>query len=77
MDFVVYGQDTFAAIEVKNAKRVASRDIRALREFAQDYSGVKTCLLYRGRERLMVEGVPCLPCENFLLAMEPSAPLPG
>ena len=76
VDFVVYGKETFAAIEVKNAKRVASRDTRALREFAQDYPGVKTCLLYRGRERIMLDGVPCLPCEDFLLAMEPSHPLP-
>lgn len=75
VDFVVYGQDTFAAIEVKNAKRVFSRDTRALREFAQDYPGVKTCLLYRGRDRLMVEGVTCIPCEDFLLALEPSHPL--
>jgi len=76
VDFIVYGRDTFAAIEVKNAKRVSSRDTRALREFAQDYPGAKTCLLYRGRDRLKVEGVTCLPCEDFLLALEPSHPLP-
>ena len=76
VDFIVYGPDTFAAIEVKNAKRVASRDTRALREFAQDYPGVRTCLLYRGRDRLTVEGVPCIPCEDFLLALKPFQSLP-
>jgi predicted AAA+ superfamily ATPase len=76
VDFIVYGQGTFAAIEVKNARRVASRDTRALREFAHDYPGVKACLLYRGRDRLMVDGVLCLPCEEFLLALDPTRPLP-
>lgn len=76
VDFVVYGADTFAAIEVKNARRVDSRDTRSLREFASDYPEAKVCLLYRGSDRLMINGIPCLPCEEFLRALHPSQPLP-
>jgi alanine-alpha-ketoisovalerate/valine-pyruvate aminotransferase len=33
-------------------------------------------LLYRGRERLKINGVLCLPGEEFLLGLHPQKPLP-
>jgi hypothetical protein len=47
-----------------------------LREFASDYPEANVCLLHRGPDRLMINGIPCLPCEEFLLALHPSRPLP-
>jgi len=76
VDFVIYGEDTFAAIEVKNGRRVAPKDTRSLREFASDYPEARTCLLYRGKDRIEVAGVLCIPCEEFLAALHPGQPLP-
>jgi predicted AAA+ superfamily ATPase len=75
VDFVVYGGDTFAAVEVKNARKVDRVDTRSLREFASDYPEAKTCLVYRGAERIRVAGVPCVPCAKFLAELHPDRPL--
>jgi predicted AAA+ superfamily ATPase len=77
VDFVVYGPDTFAAIEVKNTARVRPEDLRGLAAFREDYPACAAVLLYRGHETLQVRGVRCMPCEDFLLALRPDAPLPG
>jgi predicted AAA+ superfamily ATPase len=76
VDFVVYGEDTFAAIEVKRSRKVSPPDIRPLQAFRTDYPEAKVCLLHGGTERLQIEGVPCLPCEEFLRALVPDSPLP-
>lgn len=75
VDFVVYGKDTFAAMEVKNSRRVHPRDTRSLHEFTSDYPEAQACLVYRGRERMEVRGVTCIPCEHFLSALHPASSL--
>ncbi len=78
VDFVVYGPDVFCAIEVKYASRVSNKDLRALRAFREDYPEANACLLYMGKERLAIEGVLCIPCEEFLSGLHPEcANLPG
>lgn len=71
VDFVVYGAEGLFAIEVKNAARIHPQDLRGLRAFQQDYPQSRAYLLYRGKERLMKEGILCLPGEEFLLALQP------
>ena len=71
VDFVVYGPDTFAAIEVKNAKKISNADIRPLRSFLDDYPRAKALLLYRGKERLKIGEILCVPCDDFLLSLTP------
>jgi predicted AAA+ superfamily ATPase len=66
VDFVVYGENTFAAIEVKNATRPKAADLGGLKAFHVDYPEARLLLLYRGTERLLIDGVLCLPCEDFL-----------
>ena len=73
VDFIVYGQDTFLAIEVKSSRRVHSKDVRPLKAFLEDYPQAKACLLYGGRDRLLVDGIPCLPCGDFLTRLVPDA----
>jgi predicted AAA+ superfamily ATPase len=75
VDFVVYGPDTFLAVEVKNARRVDRRDTRSLREFQSDYPEARTLLLHRGMERIDVSGVRCIPCEDFLQTVDPGRTL--
>jgi len=73
VDFILYGQDMFLAIEVKSSRRAASKDVRALKAFLEDYPSARACLLYGGRDRLLVEGIPCLPCAEFLPRLVPDA----
>ena len=66
VDFVVYGESGLQAFEVKNHGRVHSTDLRALRAFREDYPEAETAVLYRGAERLRIDGVWCVPIEDFL-----------
>jgi predicted AAA+ superfamily ATPase len=75
VDFVIYGEDCFWAIEVKNGSRVRSEDLRPLRAFASDYPESETILLYRGTERLRVDRIWCLPAEEFLRQLHPAREL--
>lgn len=73
IDFVVYGETGFHALEVKNSVRVRPEDLRGLKKFGEDFPESRRWLLYRGRERLLVDGVLCLPCEEFLLDLKPES----
>lgn len=76
VDFVVYGPDVFYGIEVKHASRVYSTDLRGLKAFGDDYPEAELMLLYRGDEKLQVDGIRCLPCESFLKNLIPGHSLP-
>jgi len=80
VDFVIYGESQFIALEVKNSRKVNRKDLRALKTFRGDYPECTTALLYRGTDRLVVDDVWCLPCEDFLRRLTPSKeilPKPG
>ena len=72
VDFVVYGERGLQALEVKNALRVHSHDLRGLRAFLEDYPEAQAALLHRGGERLRVDGVWCLPVAEFLRELRPN-----
>jgi predicted AAA+ superfamily ATPase len=69
VDFVVYGESGLYAVEVKHARQIRPEDLRGLRGFGDDYPQSQRYLLYRGRERLVRDGVLCLPAEDFLLEL--------
>ncbi len=71
VDFVVYGASGIFAIEVKNSTRIRPEDLRALNTFGEDYPQSRRFLLYRGKDRLKMDDVLCVPCEEFLLALKP------
>jgi len=71
VDFIVYGPSLFLAIEVKNSGKVRSGDMAALKAFRKEYPQCKPILLYRGSERLLIDGILCLPCEEFLRQLHP------
>ena len=71
VDFVVYGESGLYAVEVKTSKRVQPADLAALKSFAEDYPQSSRYLLYRGNDRIKRDGVLCIPCEEFLLALKP------
>jgi predicted AAA+ superfamily ATPase len=76
VDFVVYGRDGFWAVEVKHTAVIRPADLRGLRAFREDYPEATLRLLYRGREALELDGILCLPCEDFLLRLVPGEALP-
>jgi predicted AAA+ superfamily ATPase len=75
VDFILYGEGGFWAVEVKNSRAVRPRDVRPLATFKGDYPECRPVLLYRGRERLQVGGIPCRPCEEFLSQLRPDQPI--
>ncbi|MDD5761113.1 MAG: ATP-binding protein [bacterium] len=70
VDFVLYGKNIFRAIEVKNTATVHSADLRGLKTFGEDYPQAERVLVYRGKERLMVDGIRVVPCREFLLELK-------
>jgi len=71
VDFIVYGEDGFWAVEVKNTATVRSQDLRALRSFCQDYPECRPIFVYRGDRRLLIDGILCVPGEEFLSKLKP------
>lgn len=71
VDFIVYGAHGFWAVEVKNSAAARREDVRALRAFTEDYPQCEPLMVYRGQDRLVVNGVKCLPAHEFLVALRP------
>lgn len=72
VDFIIYGSEGFWAIEVKNSSKIFSADLKGIKEFQKEYPEAKTALVYRGKTRLEIEGVLCIPVEDFLLQIRPT-----
>lgn len=77
IDFVVYGESGLYAVEVKNSSQIRPDSLRGLEHFAEDYPESRRFLLYRGRERIMRNGILCLPCDDFLKTLTPNKPISG
>ena len=75
VDFVVYGENGFWAIEVKNAAQVDRKELRSLKSFRDDYPEAEALLLYRGNERLRMDNIWCLPAEEFMKDLKPGRKL--
>ena len=71
VDFVIYGKMGLYALEVKNTGKVRSEDLRGLSAFGTDYPESRRFFLYRGKERLLRDGILILPCEEFLRELKP------
>ncbi len=71
VDFIVYGEIGFYALEIKNSRLVKPEDLRGLREFKKDYPESQCIFLYRGEDRLQKGDVLCYPLEKFLLQLTP------
>ncbi len=76
VDFVVYGPEEFCAIEVKHSSSVRTRDLRPLKAFGEDYPEASLRLVYRGNQRLEIDGILCLPCDEYLKKIIPGLKLP-
>lgn len=71
VDFVLYGQDGFSAIEVTRSPRVRAQDLSGLRLFHEDYPQAKCFLLYAGSECRKVEDwLTLIPVDQALRQIE-------
>jgi predicted AAA+ superfamily ATPase len=74
VDFIVYGQAGFWAVEVKNTLRVRPEDLSGLRRFAQDYPQCELILVYRGEQHLKIDAIQCIPAQAFFTRLTLSRP---
>ena len=63
---MLYGGDTFAAMEVKNAKTLNPSDYNGLVSFGDDYPEAKLLLFYRGQITIKHKNILVVPVEMFL-----------
>ena len=68
VDFVVYGENQFTAIEVKNNATIRPQDLRSLKEFKKDYPQATTILIYRGDKITKIDDILCVPAKDYLEA---------
>jgi len=66
VDFILYGGNTFAAIEVKNTHVIRPLDFNGLRSFGDDYPEASRLLLYRGNIPMKHKNIRVIPVELFL-----------
>jgi predicted AAA+ superfamily ATPase len=65
VDFIVYGEETFYAIEVTKASRVREGDIAGLKAFLLEYPKATTYLVYGGYERYYEDNIHFIPVIDF------------
>jgi predicted AAA+ superfamily ATPase len=75
VDFVLYGENLFAGIEVKNSTRIHGKMLKGLKTFQTDHPEARCIMLYRGSHPKLVDGILCLPCDEFLQGLDPDVPL--
>lgn len=73
VDFVVYGTQGLCGIEVKSAGKIRPEDLRGLKSFREEYPSARCLFVYRGRDRVVVDGILAIPCEEFLRRLRPAA----
>jgi predicted AAA+ superfamily ATPase len=71
VDLIVYGPNYFYAIEIKNSSLVHTTDLKSLKTFKLDYPESTPLVLYRGKDKLLIDNILCLPVEDFLLKLVP------
>ena len=70
VDFVIYGPNTFRAIEVKNSAHASRSDASGLEAFYMDYPEAELTLFYRGERAMKLsENVTAVPVTEFLLSL--------
>ncbi len=72
VDFIIYGEIGFYAIEVKKSNLIKPQDLRGLQEFKKDYPESIPFLLYGGKEKILMNGILCMPISDFLLTLTPN-----
>lgn len=75
VDFILYGPRGFWAIEVKRTQEPHPSYLKGLRAFHEEYRESTPLFLYLGKEHRKVQGIDCIPLQEFLLQLRPDQPL--
>ncbi len=73
VDFILYGEELFWALEVKRSGKVRPEDLQSLKIFRTDYPKSKLYFLYCGKEQLLIDGIHCIPIQDFLKNLHPKS----
>ncbi len=65
VDFVIYGQKGFWAIEVKSGTRIGAQDLVGLKAFCSDYPQAQAVIIYGGSDLKKVDDILYIPAEQF------------
>jgi uncharacterized protein len=71
VDFILYGNDGFYAIEVKNSQSIRPKDLHGLQAFTADFPEARALFLYRGADTIERSGIRCIPVDSFLRELTP------
>ena len=66
VDFILYGERGFKAIEVKHSARVRREDFKGLRQFKKEHPEAELLFVYSGVRRYHEGGIEIVPAEMFL-----------
>ena len=77
VDFVLYGERGFKAIEVKHSDRARARDFKGLRRFKKDHPEAELMFVYLGSRRRHEDGVEIIPAQVFFSEYRGVSELPG
>lgn len=69
VDFILYGERGFIAIEIKRAAKIRNQELKGLKSFAKDYPQADLYMLYGGSKELFVNNITILPIEKALAAL--------
>lgn len=69
VDFVIYDEHDFVAIEVKNAAKLEAKDFAGLKAFSADYPEARTVLLYRGEIQYLHGNTLVVPVAHYLKSL--------
>lgn len=70
VDFVLYGERGFHAIEIKRSKTISRNDMKALNAFHNDYPEAKLWFLYGGENKQYFDSIQVLPFVEFLTQLD-------
>ena len=70
VDFILYGDKGLIAIEVKRTPRLDFADMRALREFKNDYPPTRCFVFYGGTTRQYFDDIVAVPLQEALKELD-------
>lgn len=69
VDFVLYGERGFHAIEIKRSAYVSRKDLNSLSVFHEDYPEAKLWFLYGGEHLQYFDSIQVMPFVQFLMEL--------
>ncbi len=70
VDFILYGEKGFKAIEVKRSANIRESDLKNLRTFRSDYPEADAYLFYGGTDERNFDGIKALPTKSALKQLD-------